>query len=220
MKNVTIAQVERKRREFSQILKDFRSSKGRYHNPAPELPEKLLAQCKLLPSRVALIDRVPEGQIIGMLGVSDGNLAAEFLARANPIKLHLFGQDLSRLKNPDIRAELASEECRIKPQVGDTSETLARFPDQFFDTFYIDGDHSYEAVSKDIERVLPKVKPNGALIFHSYSTWSTVTMYHCGVARAVHELCLEGSWRFQYLALEPMMYYDLMLVRENEALAE
>jgi hypothetical protein len=216
VKKVTFEQVERKRRELSQVLRQFRAAKGRYHNPAPELPAHVLEDCQVLPGRLALLDKLDPDQTLGLLGVANGDLAAQILYRSKPAMLHLFDEDLSRMGNPDIRAELASEECRLKPHVGGVGDTLSRLPDAHFDVFYINGDHAYDAVKADIERVLPKIKPGGAMIFHSYTTWSAVTMYHCGVARAVHEFCLENPWRFRYLALEPMMYNDVMLVHKTE----
>jgi len=45
--------------------------------------------------------------------------------------------------------------------------------------------------------------------------WSPASMFHCGVARAVNEFCLKNPYKFRYLALQPMMYNDVMLVPET-----
>ena len=51
-----------------------------------------------------------------------------------------------------------------------TSEEAAPlFPDSYFDFVYIDGDHSYDAVCKDIELWLPKVRWGGLLGGHDYN---------------------------------------------------
>jgi cephalosporin hydroxylase len=55
------------------------------------------------------------------------------------------------------------------------------FADKSVDLVYIDGDHSYEAVNKDIELYLPKIKQGGILAGHDYSkSWP-------GVVKAVDE---------------------------------
>jgi predicted O-methyltransferase YrrM len=43
-----------------------------------------------------------------------------------------------------------------------------RFPVSFFDFIFIDGDHSYEGVSKDIDAWYPLIKSSGILCGHDY----------------------------------------------------
>lgn len=213
-KPITFEEVERKRRAFSQALREFRATKKRYHNPAPELPGSKLEGCEVLPNRYALLDKLPQGKVIAEIGVDRGDFSLEIMTRCKPAKLHLFDIDISRLVNPAVREELASGSGMLKTHIGDSSTNMSKMPDEYFDIIYIDGDHEYEGVVKDIEAALPKVKPDGALIFNDYTVWSATSMYHCGVARAVHEFCLAQPWKFRYLALQSMMYNDLMLVRE------
>ncbi len=212
---ITFDQVERKRRDFAQILRDFVKQRGHYHNRAPELPQAKLDDCTLLSNRLALLDQVPHDCIIAEIGVGAGDFSAEILARCAPERLHLLAVNPDALTNPDIRAELSAENSRVKPHLGDPAKAMAKFPDAFFDLVYINGDHDYEAVKRDIQMVLPKLKPAGAMVLHAYTTWSTVSMYHCGVARAVHEFCLENPWKFRYVAFETMMYNDVMLIRDD-----
>lgn len=210
----TFEQVEQKRRAFSKALREFRAAKGRYHNPAPELPAAKLEGCEVLPNRYMLLDKVRQGGVMAEIGVDRGDFSLEILTRCKPEKLHLFDIDISRLVNPDIRAELASEDSRLKTHIGDSSTNLGRMPDAYFDMVYVDGDHDYKGVVKDIEAVLPKMKPGAILIFNDYTVWSATSMYHCGVARAVNELCLAHPWKFRYMSLQSMMYNDVMLVQE------
>ena len=37
------------------------------------------------------------------------------------------------------------------------------------DLLFIDGDHSYAACSADLRNYLPKLKPNGLLLFHDFN---------------------------------------------------
>ena len=73
---------------------------------------------------------------------------------------------------------------------GYSPTALARVADRRFDLCYIDGDHSYEAVVRDIEACKPLVKLGGFIGGHDYGG-------DCpGVAQAVDELLGEPRWRF------------------------
>ena len=60
-------------------------------------------------------------------------------------------------------------------------DMAAEFEDQSLDFVYIDADHSYIAVKKDITAWLPKMKKGGILAGHDY-------MSHESVRRAVQEM--------------------------------
>jgi predicted O-methyltransferase YrrM len=211
---ITFEQVERKRRDFARILGEFRAQKGRYHNPAPELPQSKYEGCEVLAHRNLILDKIPQGGVMAEIGVDRGDFSLEILNRCKPSKLHLFDIDISRLVNTEVRAELAAENSRLQVHVGDSSTNVSKMPDAYFDMVYVDGDHDYPGVVKDIEAILPKMKPGGILVFNDYTTWSASTMFHCGVARAVNELVRDHPWKFRYLAMQAMMYNDVMLVQE------
>jgi len=210
---ITYEEVERKRRAFAAALKEFTAQKGRYHNPAPTLPAEKLVGCEVLPNRYAILDRLPKGGVIAEVGVDRGDFSLEILTRCQPEKLHLFDMDMTRLTNPAILDAIAERGGRVKTHAGDSSTNLRKVPDGYFDMIYIDGDHAYEGVKRDIEAAVPKLKPEGVLIFNDYAVWSATSMFHCGVARAVHEFVRDNPWKFRYLALQSMMYNDVMLVR-------
>lgn len=211
---VTFEDVEQKRRAFARTLREFHLQKGRYHHPAPDLPQSKLEGCEVLANRFLLLDKVPQGGMMAEVGVDRGDFSCEILNRCKPDRLHLFDLDISRLVNPQVRAELEQPNARVEFHVGDSATNLAALPEQSLDMAYIDGDHEYSGVKRDIEAVLPKMKPDGVLIFNDYTVWSATSMFHCGVARAVHELVLAQPWKFRYIALQSMMYNDVMLVRE------
>ena len=53
-----------------------------------------------------------------------------------------------------------------------------------FDFIYIDGDHSYETVKREIAAAIPLIKPTGLLCGHDYGFRKSL-----GVERAVKEMC-------------------------------
>lgn len=210
----TFETVERKRRDFAQALARFRGKGGRYHNPAPPLPDDKYRDCEVLTDRLALLDRLPKGAAIAEVGVDRGHFSAEILSRCAPSILLLIDREFDRLASPLVLELVARKDPRITLIPGDSADGLSELPAGCLDVVYIDADHSYAAVRRDIAAALPCLKPDGVLVFNDYAVWSPSSMYHCGVARAVNELCLTSNWRLKYLAMQPMMYNDVMLVRD------
>lgn len=67
---------------------------------------------------------------------------------------------------------------------GKSEQVVPTFPDEHFDFIFIDGLHTYEAVSSDIKNSLRKLRSGGVLAGHDYQ--------HEPVRRAVHD-CLGRS---------------------------
>ena len=57
----------------------------------------------------------------------------------------------------------------IKIVIGSSESAVKDFANESIDFIYIDADHSYDAVKKDIEMWFPKVKRGGYMAFHDYS---------------------------------------------------
>ena len=210
----TFESVERKRRDFARALSTFRGKGGRYHNPALPLPDEKYRGCEVLADRLALLERLPKGAAFAEVGVDGGHFSAEIFERCAPSSLVLMDRDLGRISNPLVLDLISRGDPRITLLAGDSGDCLGELPVGSIDVVYIDADHSYAAVRRDIAAALPRLKPDGVLIFNDYTVWSPRSMYHCGVARAVNELCLSSNWRLRYLAMQPMMYNDVMLVRD------
>jgi hypothetical protein len=69
-----------------------------------------------------------------------------------------------------------------------TSEQAAGlFPDGYFDYGYIDGNHKYEYVKKDVELWFPKIRKGGMLAGHDFNK------PHLGVAKAVREFAFTND---------------------------
>jgi len=70
----------------------------------------------------------------------------------------------------------------INTIVGDSIKISEQFANGSIDFVFIDGDHRYEYVKKDILAWLPKLKPEGVMAGHDY-TWP-----YPGVIKAVDEI--------------------------------
>ena len=78
----------------------------------------------------------------------------------------------------------------VKPVASDSVSTSKLYKDQSVDFVFIDGDHRYEMVFKDIEAWFPKVKIGGIIAGHDYA-WCT------DVRRAVHDYFGSGVSRYE-----------------------
>lgn len=69
---------------------------------------------------------------------------------------------------------------RIIIKQGFSYNVVKDFPATQIEVLWIDGDHAYESVKKDIDDWLPLVKKKGKIIFHDYD------VLHIGVVKAVN----------------------------------
>jgi predicted O-methyltransferase YrrM len=67
----------------------------------------------------------------------------------------------------------------------DTTISAHLFENNFFDAVYIDADHTYESVSREIKTWLPKVKIGGFICGHDYIERPG---FNFGVIKAVNEI--------------------------------
>jgi predicted O-methyltransferase YrrM len=162
-------------------------------------------------SRYELLELLPKGGICAEVGTQTGQFAAEIIRRTAPEMLHVIDHDYSRFQQALFVGTGLSD--RIKLYKGDSSTVLASFPDQFFDWIYVDGDHQYAGVRKDLAQAIRKVKPRGLIVRNDYTPWSPIEAHEYGVMRAVNELCLQDGWEFVYLGLSGLGYHDVCLRR-------
>jgi hypothetical protein len=176
------------------------------------LEDRHLANCQLLASRDGIIKRMPSGGQVAEVGVLKGEFSLTLLDSCAPSRLHLIDLDLTSHRieerfSTEIRAG------RVVLHEGESAEVLQGFADEYFDFVYVDADHSYEGVVRDIAVAKKKVRQDGYLIFNDYTFWSPVECIPYGVMHAVNELCLAEEWEVVYFALDPYMYCDVAIRR-------
>lgn len=179
------------------------------------LDAKFLRNCIVLPDRVEMIRLLPKLGKVAEMGTQKGNFAKEIIGICNPQELHLFDMSFRQEKFPFEHAffEAGIQERRVVLHEGDSSTLLSEFPDAFFDWIYIDGDHSFEGVSKDIAVAKSKIKSDGYLVFNDYAIFSPLELIQYGVQRAVNDLCIDENFEIVYFAFCIRGYHDVCLRR-------
>ncbi len=160
-----------------------------------------------------LLQLIPKGSICAEIGVYRGDFAARVWSVARPERLHLIdpwkyepsaayqeswygGQRgvsqayLDAIHDEVWRRfqhEIAAGVVQIHR--ANSSDAAADFPDGYFDWVYIDGNHRYEFVKRDLEEYGAKLKDGGFLTGDDYGEegW-----WQGGVTRAVDEFIAQG----------------------------
>jgi SAM-dependent methyltransferase len=179
--------------------------------------DEAVADCRVFANRHKAIESLPAGGTIAEVGTQTGRFAEHIFRTARPAKLHLFDLSLQWFDQSVLTAQ--RQDGRVQIHLGDSASELAKFPDEHFDWLYIDGDHSYAGVQRDIAQAVRKVRPDGLLVFNDYTVWSPLEVCNYGVLRAVNELVNTGEWEFVYLALHPWGYHDAALRRRQHTAA-
>jgi len=152
-----------------------------------------------------VVSRVSVGSVGAEIGVYRGAMSKQLFKRIPGLKLYMVDRwkvysKAERIASPKTRIARISERRtwkKIKAEavaiakshkgarliVDDSVAAAAKIADASLDFIFIDGDHSYEGVQRDLLAWMPKVKPGGWLMGHDYGNKPDG-----GVKRAVDEL--------------------------------
>lgn len=182
------------------------------------LDPKHVEGCKIVPTREHLLELFPKESVVAEIGVAFGDFTAEIMARTHPARLHLvdswgterYQQGLRQIEEK-FKPEIASGVVKINQ--GWSTKVLETFPDDYFDWVYIDTDHSYKTTKNELLLAAAKVKPEGRISGHDFTSGNVVTPVPYGVIEACNEFCMKQNWRYEYLTLEPHGHFSFSLVR-------
>lgn len=198
---------------------------------AAALPPRLIDAAQVLPDRYAMLRLLPKRGVFVEVGVGTGDFSAQILRVCEPRRfvaideftLHtlpsLWGKppaehfgDLCHRAAYEARfaAEIAAGAVQVIE--GDSAACLEQLADGSADIVYIDANHYYEPVRRDLAAARRKVRPDGWIVMNDYVMVAELgadTPY--GVVHATNEFMLEHDWAWQYLALQPRMYCDVAL---------
>ncbi|MEO0991579.1 MAG: class I SAM-dependent methyltransferase, partial [Pseudomonadota bacterium] len=133
-------------------------------------------------NRLKMLAEMPKGGRCAEIGVWNGGFSGAILDVTRPKELTLIDPwDLlageasdtwTHAKHEDAKAMRAmfdnvcakyAENPNVVVQKGFSAEVLESFPDAYFDWVYIDGNHLYDFVRKDVELAFRKVRPGGII---------------------------------------------------------
>ncbi|WP_198372072.1 class I SAM-dependent methyltransferase [Roseomonas rosulenta] len=173
-------------------------------------PPHLLERCRFVSHRYELVDRhLPKGGRIAEVGSMHGTFAKWLLESARPRELHIVDRGFKVFDHAHFQP--AIEAGQVVLREGDSSTILKSYPPEFFDWIYIDADHSYEGVRRDIAAAVGCVKSGGFLVFNDYCCFSHRELLPYGVMRAVNEFAIDHNWRFEFFAWQEQGHFDVAL---------
>ena len=175
---------------YTLIKGDYR--KSHIETISPILPPHLIENARILNTRYAIIDKLPleKGAVICEVGVAAGHLTEKLLKILNPSKLIAIdnfkysAEELSNSTSPPIPVEninMSHEmffKNRFKKEIesgileikkGYSWNMLNEIDKKSIDFIYVDADHSYISVVKDINALKDKIKDDGIIQFNDYA---------------------------------------------------
>lgn len=135
-----------------------------------------------------LVEDLPDGGTMVEIGVYKGRSlcsVADIIKRKN-IKVwavDCFTGTKAEGQNESNFKEEFLNNCRrfgIEPIAIENDSIIAAslFEDGFFDLIFIDADHRYECIKKDVEACLPKLKEHGTISGHDYGgSWEGISRF-------------------------------------------
>lgn len=198
---------------------------------ALRLPKNLLQDARVLPDRLEILPLLPKGCVFVEVGVGLGDWTATVMRVCDPslviavdnFKLHeqqqLWGELTSKhfgsqTHEQTIRSRFEAEITSGKLLIlsGDSAEMLEQLGSRSVDVIYIDADHRYDFVRRDLEAARGKLRLDGWLIVNDYIMVDELhAIMPYGVVNATNEFMIEFDWGMQYLALQTRMYCDAVL---------
>lgn len=148
---------------------------------------------RLSDARAELLATLPKEAICAEIGVWKGAFSEQILRHTKPKRLHLIDPWAFQDDFPDrmyggsvakdqsdmdaIHDEVARKFGSLSNVVidrGMSDEVMGRFADDYFDWVYIDGNHYYDFVLRDLELARAKVRPGGIIAGDDYNWGSDI----------------------------------------------
>jgi predicted O-methyltransferase YrrM len=215
-----IAEIDR----HMQAIKTLSHELHRWPQGVPKLREhlygpyiqgnqRLWQNCRCFQGRLNMLPTLPKGGVVCEVGTLKGGWARKILDITKPSKLYTIDTSYSQFEHAHFTDDIASG--RLELLQGTSWVRLAEFPDEHFDWIYIDADHTYNAVRRDAEVALRKIKRDGYLVFNDFTTVSVIELMPYGIARAAIELATKHDLEFTHFAFEYLGYHDIALRRRK-----
>lgn len=171
--------------QFKKILKDFatKNSFGKLLRPLVKPWQGVMDRWMPTP-RDFLLRRVNKNGVCCEIGVYEGKFSERIFSWCAPKKFYMVDPWAAILDRTEEKYSQKRQDERLNyvvakfnQQILDgravivrktSDEAAADFSDAIFDFVYIDGDHGYGQVKKDLANYYPKVKTGGLLVGDDY----------------------------------------------------
>ena len=179
---------------------------------------------RTIESRSQMVDITGPCKRITEIGTFRGDFAAELLHMYDPTLLVLVdpweGTVVSGDADGNDVRSYDGETCfqEVRERFRDSAAVVMRCrSDEIslcdMDLVYIDGDHSYEGVRRDLELALQWVSSRGWICGHDYgmNPAKTRARYDFGVRRAVEDFCTHYGFRVHTLMLDGCISFAIQI---------
>lgn len=197
--------------EIESALISSREERRKKWPSAARLQDKHIQNCKLVPHRTELLNRLPKQAICAELGILKGEFSQKILESTSPTRLHLIDTHNAHLEAARQRFSAEVERGQVHLHFGKSWEKMATFSDGYFDWVYIDACHCYECVSRDLEVTRHKIRANGLIVLNDYIYFAPMDFKKYGVVEATNEFCLRHNFEMVFMALHGRTYNDVVL---------
>lgn len=155
-----------------------------------------------------------DGSVIVEIGAEYGMSASLFCKAAHPkaqiISVDLFPGDMLDKHLSNLRESGYADRSRQIKGSSQQPLTLKKVGVTAIDVLFIDGDHSYSGVVKDIALWTPLVRPGGVVAFHdcACATNRLPHLMHFEVTKAISEWYTENGadWTLEQMADSLMIF--------------
>ena len=195
-----------------------------YRGPDEPIEATAIESAILLPDRADALEYMPKNGVVAEVGVACGDFSQKILDRLSPKKFYAidqFSQYISefaylspKLLTVNNMPHKQWYENRFQEDIlcgtmelrqGMSWRCISEFPDDYFDYVYLDAEHHYHSVKRDIETLKNKMKNGGFIQFNDYFLGHPFAP-PCGVINAVNSFVNSGKHKVKYfcLSLDPL----------------
>lgn len=195
----------------------------------PYLKPWQLNHAKFVRNRVELLKLLPLQKRFCEIGVMAGDFSSKILEFNSPLELHLIDlfncSDTSKKERFSKQNHLNFVKKRFENQVengqvfikkGKSWERLSEYNNHYFDIVYIDANHSFSAVTKDLEEAHSKIKEDGFIVLNDYTMYDHLGEEKYGVVEATNEFMKKHDYFLKYFVFHPMLYCDVVIQRKSQ----